>query len=398
MKIYQYHIYPTMKCSLNCQHCFIDRELISDDSRMTTEQFKEISDKYAEHFNQSSAEFAEITIIGGEPSLMPSDFFFEGIPYLREKFKSTGKKAIISIVTNLLHYNVIDKIGHLFDFVVTSYEPLRFTPFNIPHNADRKKDAWNANLDKFIESGRQISISFTTSKDVIAGGTDMFEHFLNRGISFFQINTLVPEGKILENELGDEFYSNYVPDRTDELKIPARNRKHIQLTDSKIIPDFKLESEYFIKITEWLYEKRLAGHNIDIYPIKSFIEGIKEKVVIDDISCCIDKGINTRPDGKVTGCAAEIGSRNMYSYGNIFQDSVEDLITSNEFETHLGMAQRINSNCRTCEFFQNCFGSCMLRSRFWDNRNDPDNCHGLKPYLIYLQENMERLKVLVEEQ
>ncbi len=398
MNNFQYHIYPSMKCSLNCQHCFIDKDLLSSKDVMTVEQFKVIADKYASHFKDSRADYAEITIIGGEPTLIHSDFYIEVIPYLRERFKETGKGFMVSIVTNLLHYKNLEKIKHLFDLVVTSYEPARFTSANHVASIDRKAITWENNLDKYLESGNAISISLATTQDVISAGTALLDEFLAKGVKFIQLNTIVPEGKIIENEFGNEFYENYVSGRKEELATPLRNRKKFSTENISIIPDYKSESDYFIAVTEWLYDKRKSGVDVNVYPVDSFISGVVYNTEVDDISCCINKGMNVRPDGGVTGCASEIGSKQMLSYGNIFEDDVAAIANSPIKEMHLSMAGRLDKECRKCEFLKNCHGSCMLRARFWNGKEDKVNCHGLKPYMEYIRTHQDRLVELLNNE
>ncbi|ENH6781966.1 radical SAM protein, partial [Vibrio parahaemolyticus] len=157
MNNYQYHIYPSMRCSLSCQHCFIDKSLINSKETMTEDQFKIVADKFSSHFKDSKAQFAEITIIGGEPTLIPSDFYHEVIPYLRQRFEETGKGFMVSIVTNLLHLPNLERMRDLFDLVVTSYEPARFTSANMVASIDRKKETWEKNLNIYLESGKPLS-------------------------------------------------------------------------------------------------------------------------------------------------------------------------------------------------------------------------------------------------
>ncbi|EJG0766598.1 SPASM domain-containing protein [Vibrio parahaemolyticus O5:K30] len=398
MNNYQYHIYPSMRCSLSCQHCFIDKSLINSKETMTEDQFKIVADKFSSHFKDSKAQFAEITIIGGEPTLIPSDFYHEVIPYLRQRFEETGKGFMVSIVTNLLHLPNLERMRDLFDLVVTSYEPARFTSANMVASIDRKKETWEKNLNIYLESGKPLSISLATTQDVIDAGTDLLDKFLDKGIRFIQLNTIVPEGKIIENEFGNEFYESHVSVRTDDLSIPLRNRRKIVIENAKIIPDFKSEAEYLIAVTEWLYKKRMDGIDVNVYPVNSFISGVIYNHEIDDISCCINKGMNVRFDGAITGCASEIGSKNMLSYGNIYKDNVQDIANSEAKEMHSSMGSRLDKECRKCEFLSNCYGSCMLRARFWNAKGDKANCHGLKPFMEYIRNHQERLSVLLNDE
>lgn len=395
MRFYQYHIYPTMKCSMLCRHCFIDEEVRKEKKVMTVDEFKTVVDKLSKHFKESDAEIADITIMGGEPIAISPDFYLEVMPYLIQKFTETKKIFQTRIMTNLLHYSNLNKISHLFDLVITSYEPKRFSIENLASNIERKKNIWERNFKNYIQSGRDFSISITTTKDVIDAGEDLLEDFYNKGIKFIQLNLVTPEGSILSNDLGKDYYEKHSKYRLDELSIPLRNRTIITKDNLHIIEDYDREAEYFIKITEWFYKKIKSGANISVSPIQSFIRSILKGEIIDDTSCCIDKGLCVRTDGKVSGCAAEIGNENMLSYGNLFTDSVDDIFNSTIKFNHLFMGKRLDKICLSCEFLKNCYGSCMLRSRFWDKTDPKKSCHGLKPYLTYINNNIDRLKEIV---
>lgn len=392
---FQYHIYTTMYCSLACQHCFIDSDIRADPTHMSVEEFKRVVDIYAEHFEKSDADKAEVTIIGGEPTTVKASFYLEVMPYLKEKFEATGKFFYSSIVTNFLHTKNLAKFDHMFDSIVTSYEPLRFTDYNAKNNNGKKGDIWLRNVQQWMADGKEVSVSLTTTKDVVEGGMELLDYLHEMGITNFQFNQSVPEGDFLKGLISDEDYAKHLKERKDELLEPVRNRKIFTIHEEKensVFATFDEESDYMIEMTKWYIKKRQDGHNINVYPIESFVAGLADKVVIDDIACCVNKGLNTRVDGKTTGCASEIGSKEMLSYGNIYEEDLENIVNSDVRNSYVRATKRVKRECVRCEYFKNCSGACMLRAKLWDTSNPDAECHGLRRYLKFLEGNIELIQ------
>lgn len=388
-KSFQYHIYVTMNCSLKCDHCFINDTVRKEKRPMTIEEFKRIVDAYSEHFKKSDAQKAELTIIGGEPTLLSPSFFLEAIPYLRKSFEESGKFFYISLVTNLLHFSSLRKIYPLFDYISTSYEPERFSK----EEDKNKLLVWKENVKKVRELGIELSLSVTTTSGVVRLGNDYLEEMYKLGFKKFQINLSIPEGKMLKNAIGDEVYGSYSEVRTEDFEKPVYRRKPLlNVSDSSIFPGFKREAEFMIGATEWLLDKSLTDQDVDVYPISSYCTSVFEKMVVGDIACCADMGLNARVDGQVTGCATEIGSENIFSYGNIYDDSIEDIVESRNAKLFKKNTNLTKRECLACEFYSSCEGACMLRAKLWNPRERDSECHGLKSFYEYIEKNAHRLE------
>lgn len=392
----QYQIFPTMKCSLSCQHCFIDKELIKSDQSMSIEQFKIVSEKIALHFKQSNSQYSVITIIGGEPTLLSTDYYLTAIPYLRNCFNKTNKKYFIQLVTNLLHYNKYDRIRHLFDCVATSYEPSRFSSLNASTNIKQKGITWRKNLDKCLSENHDLSIGITMTQDVIEQGTKLLDYFTQKGVKALELCLMIPSGKVVENEFGSDFYKNQNYHYKEELLIPVRSRDKIISDKLSIIPDFNAETNYLINVTEWFYKQYVNGNTeLEIFPIKDKIRAIRdmESGPVSFSDCLIKTSLHVRPDGKVSSCESNMGKCNMLSYGNMYTDSIDSIMNSEIRQKHIAMKFRLERECMSCEFLSGCHGDCMIRSKF--KKNDSNNCQGLKPYLLYLRKNIDRLSQIL---
>ncbi len=389
IKIAQYYFYPTMNCSLSCDHCFIEKEMRDDKRSMTVDEFKIVVDKYAEHFINSNIQNAEMTIMGGEPTLLDTEFYNEVVPYIREKFdnKVTGKHSFITLMTNFMHFSKLDKIADMFDFVATSYEPSRFD--------ERKFNVWKRNLTEWINDGRRVVLSFTTTPDVMDKGVELYDYFYDLGVRDFQINNAVPGGSYLEHSMSPEDYQTYLTDKNSEHLKFSRKRKRYSIS-TNMHTGFEAESAYYQLVTEWLLEKSLADKRLRVDPIHGMIADLFYDEELGDIACGSHKGFSVRTDGLVTGCAAEIGNSEPLSFGNMFTDSIEDISNSPIRAQQIFANERLPKVCLTCEFAKNCKGGCQQRSRLWDPKANVE-CHGLKTYLTYIKSNFESLKRICDE-
>ena len=388
---FQYHIYVTMGCSLSCNHCFISDEIRKNKEQLTIEKFKLIVDAYSEHFLKSDAEKAEVTILGGEPTIIHPSFFKEAIPYLREKFEGTGKFFYVSLVTNLLHYPCLSQIYGLFDYISTSYEPERFAL----ERDENKKSVWEANVKKLMSLGVELSLSVTTTSGVVSLGEKYLDTMYALGFKRFQINLSIPEGKMLENSIREEDYLQYKGERIEDILTPAYKRKPLSINiNTPIFPGFEKESKFMIAATEWLMKMKEVDPELDIYPISSYCTSLFSKTVVPDIACCANKGMNVRVDGEITGCATEIGSDNIFSYGNIFTSSVDEISNSSNAKKFIRSTKITKRECLRCKFFPSCEGGCLLRSKLWNSKDKSTECHGLRSFYQYIEDNAFKLRDL----
>lgn len=388
IKVAQYYFYPTMKCSLNCEHCFIEEDMRNDDTQMTVEQFKTVVDKFADHFARSNVQNAEMTVMGGEPSLLPAGYYEEVIPYIREKFQfeHMQKYSFITLMTNFMHVGKLKKIDHLFDFVATSFEPARFV------NDERKKDMWLKNLSEWMTEGRRVVLSFTTTADVTRTGTQLFDYFYDLGVRNFQINNAAPGGALLEHSMSNAEYQEHLESKNNQQLEIARKRKVISLNNN-IHVGFEAESEFYRQAAEWLLEKSKTDKKIRVDPIHAMIGNLMDDDELVDIACGAAKGFSVRTDGVTTGCASDIGSSNPLSLGNMFTDDIRDIENCEIRQENLSANDRIHKTCLRCEFVHNCKGGCHQRLRLWDPTSGKE-CHGLKTFLTYLRDNEETYKHL----
>ncbi|MCY9861051.1 SPASM domain-containing protein [Vibrio coralliirubri] len=377
-----------MKCNLSCQHCFLHQEVRDQKKSMTKEEFRHVVDMMATDFrNDNEASFAEVTILGGEPTLMPPSFYLENIPYLKAKFAESNKPISLTLVTNFTTTKALKRYSNLFDVVSTSYEWDRFdSQLIIKGTAGSKKQQWWNNLRDWTSEQRPIAISLATTKETIQNWREMFELLYQSGVRFFQVNLMHPDGELMKGILSTEDYQHFEQHRLDILTNPlAKLNYHYKPKDNAIMPSFEEEADFLIALTRWLDEKNDDG--LVIYPINSHKESIKSGVGNSDIACPASGAMCVTTTGEVSGCTIESGKIEMINYGNALTDSLDAIMDSETRARHIQSLSIKPIACLGCEYYYFCQGSCSFRELFWDATNEDSECHGLKSYFNYIKEN-----------
>ena len=383
-----YHIYPTMKCNLSCQHCFLHQEVRDQKQTMTTDEFRHVVDMMAEDFkNSPEAPMAEVTIIGGEPSLMPPKFYLENIPYLKEKFNETGKPISLTIVTNFTTITGLKRYAHLFDIVSTSYEWDRFDSQKmITSTINTKKQNWWKNVREWLSEDRPLAISLATTRETIDNWEEMFELLYGEGVRFFQVNLMHPDGELMKSILTKKDYEHFDQNRLSILTQPTVKHQHFYTPkDNTVWAGFEKEAGFLKSLTKWLINKEDEG--LIIYPINSHLESLKTGSGNSDIACPANGAMCVTTTGQVSGCTIESGKKDMISYGNVFKDDLQIINASPLRQSHLMSLNMKPMACLSCEYHYFCKGGCSFRELFWDSNSTGTECHGLKSYFQFLEKN-----------
>ena len=127
-----FQVNVTRDCDLRCTHCYISSDKKKASAFMSEQEFTESIFKVADYMDNdwnSARKYSrvEISVVGGEPSLMGVSFFENTMPAIKERFSHVNQKVKLSIVSNLLQKRAVT-IVKMFDHITTSYEvDSRFT-------------------------------------------------------------------------------------------------------------------------------------------------------------------------------------------------------------------------------------------------------------------------------
>ncbi len=90
----------THRCNLDCLYCYENITKKGED--MSEATFRELADLVLEH-----SDMPHITFLfhGGEPTLLPNEWYEQSMDYARQKAKACGKRVSFTMQTNLLGVN-----------------------------------------------------------------------------------------------------------------------------------------------------------------------------------------------------------------------------------------------------------------------------------------------------
>lgn len=381
-----------MKCNLDCQHCFLFSDIRKDKSIMSLDDFKTSVDKISQHFAQDqTAEFADVTIIGGEPTIVPPRFYAEAIPYIRERFEKIGKYYHISIVSNFTNISGLKKIAHLFDMVSTSYEYDRFEAQQI-ETYQNKKSTWWRNIDDWVAADLPLGVSMSLTKETSANVRAALDLLYDRGVRYFQFNYMHPDGELLKAISTEASYGKFTEIRRDHLTSDTPFKAELR-SGQTAWGGFELEAEAMRNVLDWYLEKRRAGEDVKVYPIDSHAKAIRHQTDDDGFLCPSQNALCISTSGDVTGCTIESGQSKPIIYGNIFTEDLNALAKSPERAKHINALNNVSATCFSCDYYHMCRGNCKFRNMLWSESLE-DECQGLRSYLKYLENHADEVIAL----
>jgi uncharacterized protein len=336
---------PTNQCNANCLYCSAWDP--GEKNKIMSEKTLEILFERIEEWVRHSKRTRKIKIIwhGGEPTLMPLDFFYKTID-LEKKIKEThGLEIENNIQSNLLYLDQekLEMLKRLLAFngqkrtIGTSFEPL--PGIRIIKNGDYTTE-WEKSIELLKKNNFPFGIVYVVHRRSLDEFDTLVETFLKKfpqtGIRF---NPLYREGRAL-NRACQSLY---------------------------ITP---LEwGDFLVKLYRiWDSHNKKPGWQ----PLKEMDAFHFKK---DSRACCdlagkcgtTHLGIDT--DGTVYSCGRGI-DRKYNSYGNIHQKRISEILTS---PSRMAMTNRPafleNTYCHGCKWWQYCHGGCPMDAAI-NNNND----------------------------
>ncbi|MEZ8292773.1 radical SAM protein [Vibrio splendidus] len=356
-KTFLCQINVTRACNLSCSHCYISTDKKAASKNMSEEQFLEVIDQLCTHLNNSKQyAFADIHVIGGEPTLLGVPFFESVLPLAKAKLETLNIEYKFSIVTNLLTSKAF-KVASLFDEIATSYElDTRFVNRSgvIQPQLEEK---WIANVHGMIENGTTPYITMAITKAaVVKGAKPILDYLYGIGFRKIHFGFFIPSGDGLTNI-------------------------------ATVFPAFEETSQFLIDTTEWYLERRDTEQDLWVNPVESFIDSITNNRPNDDIVCPIIPGaIDVDWNGETVTCIEAGGEVDMDSLGNVFETSISEIMRTPKYLAERRKAMTIKPNCRGCSEIKNCQQACGILHEFWTGKGE---CPGFKLFIKHIRQLVE---------
>lgn len=364
-KTFLFQVNVTRDCNLRCTHCYISTDKKVASKYMGKDQFIEVFEQIKTFLNSDHAksigyDFADIHVIGGEPTMLGIDFYQETLPVVKKILDSVGIKHKLSIVSNLLTPESVDIVS-LFDQVSTSYEvDTRFVSWKgTPKRS--LENMWGNNVKTLQHSGKNVALTMAITRPAIdLGAAEILDRFLDESFTHIHLGFFIPSG---------------------DGRINA----------GQIAPTFSATSKFLIDATDWYLSKRDENISLFVNPIESLIESIYLNKPSDDIICPIIPGaLDIDWNGETVTCIEAGGEIDMNSLGNVFDDGISNILNSGKYIRERSRAIRPQKNCIGCSEIDVCQSACGILHKQWTGKGE---CPGFKRFIEYVRHQVTENKI-----
>lgn len=349
---------PSLRCSLNCPHCYLTLDQRRNSPIMTVEQL-ELACQKVDDYYKGRPEIKRKVIVfywyGGEPTEMGQDYMLDAFNKIDNIF--TDEKGYYirhEILTSLIN---IDK-------------------------------SW---MEIFKTWGRG---HFQTSFDGLMRGKGFVRRWDKRVREAVAEGLSVSTISVVNNELMKDG-PRAVLDYLCELQIDEASFLPFMLNEQnegqkyeRYAPPMDGYSDFMIELTDYWYELKAKGVKVPYIGQMSYIVSRADLPPSANIPgqtmFLLPEGDFVLPDYK-NGYLEY-----MKPFGNIFKQSFEEIIKSPSRKDYIRKQYTRNKNieCMTCEFKNQCI------MEFWKPNRKGDDCFGAKRYVSWLTERESHEKAL----
>ena len=342
-------VIPTDSCNLNCEYCFHNDYILSDNRPfMTREILEHLMKITLPHYK-----FVNFIWHGGEPLTM-GKAFYEDVVAFQHQYNICNATIRNSVQTNMTlmdreiaEFFIKNQFG-----VSTSYDGVNNE--QLRHNTldfFKGYDIWQQN-------GGKCGMIMVVSNMNIDTLIDSYEEFKKRNINY----VMNPYTKSLY-----EYHQN-------NLIISGQQyaEKIIAFFDYwKLDENCNIKVKYFYDIISYILYKHKSKCNI---------------------TSCLGKWLCVRPDGLVTPCNRYFPDE--YSFGNILDmDNIAQAFESDGFRLLLTQAIERRKKCKQCIIFDYCSGGCNNVALVYGGveKNNNEMCIALRAIYQYISNSIERI-------
>lgn len=344
---------PSLRCKLRCPHCYLSLEQRTSSPIMTVDQLELACQKVRDYYD-SKPEIKNKVIVnywyGGEPTQMGQEYMLDAFERIDRIFpESDGYHIRHEILTALIGvdpswYDIFKTWGR--GHFQSSFDGLM--------RGDRYMMQWDKKARQAIDSGLTLStISVVNHKMVEDGPRNVLDYLCSLGV---QEASFLPF-MLNEQNKGDK-YETYAP-------------------------PMDTYSDFMIELTEYWYEKWSKGEHVPQIGQMAFIASRARgdsKYIGQNIA---GQTLFLLPEGDFVLPDYRDGYLEyMNTFGNIFEQSFEEILKSKERRQYLRrqVTGNMNPECHECSHKSHCI------MEFWKPNREGDECFGAKRYVEYVLE------------
>ena len=368
-------------CNLKCTYCFyLEKANLYPSSKLMMSD--EILEAYIKQYITSQdGQLIEFTWQGGEPTLAGLDFFKRAIKYQNQHRRD--KQINNSLQTNGTLLNdewclFLKKHNFLVGLSLDGPEIL--------HNHNRKT-ADGKNTHKMVvraiklmkKHGVEFNILTTVNTINVKEPMNVYDYYLRMGIQYVQFIPIV------------------------ERIIPIQSRKN----ESRLARPH--DDEPICALAEWSVESEPYGdflisvfnrwvrHDIGRIFIMNFEWALSSAIYGVSGTChyanTCGRAAIIEHNGDIYACDHYVYPE--YKIGNILEDDLKEVMTSNKQEVIGKMkSEGLSETCKTCDVLSLCYGGCP-KHRFNEGQNYL--CKGLKKFFTHIRPYAVEANKLIQQ-
>ena len=346
---------PSLRCSLNCPHCYLSLDQRRNSDIMTLEQFRLAASKVNEYFMATRPDKKKVIIFywyGGEPTEMGMPWFMGAFRIIDEIFSpERGYEIRHDILTSLI---TVDQSWY---DVFKSYGRGQFqTSFDGLMRGKGYMKKWDKRVREAISEGLRVSTISVVNHELFKDGPEAILDYLTElGI---QEASFLPF-MLNEQNIGDK-YEKFAPPMAQYSEfLIALNVHWIKLKDQGLNPPMIGQTCFVLSRRQLPPEANIAGQTLFLLPNGDFV----------------------LPDYKNGWLEF------MQPFGNILTQSFEEVLTSPARRAYLRRqyTRNMNEDCLQCEL-KDC---CIME--FWKENRPEDDCFGAKRFVEWVLRNETEL-------
>lgn len=193
----------TPGCNLKCTYCNVEAATPKT-PKMEISKFRQIVDLVVEN---SKSPFLGLEFHGGEPLLLPDDWYAEAVPYAKKKAKDAGKYIDLPIMTNatMLTEKRLENLLPLGVRICMSCDGPPSINDELRGGGERVKNAFNLLREKKQSKGVITVLSQSNWNRM----PEVMTWFADIGVTNFMINFLQPQGRGIGSDLlsGEQMFA-----------------------------------------------------------------------------------------------------------------------------------------------------------------------------------------------
>lgn len=339
---------PSLRCSLNCPHCYLSLEQRRNSEIMTLENLKIASQKVDDYYISKNIKNKTVVFYwyGGEPTEMGLDYLEKATNILNDIFtKEKGYVTKHTILTSLLTIDT-NVWFPFFKKYGNGHFQSSFDGLMRGKNYVRK---WEEKIKLAKENDLEVgTISVVNSELLKDGAKKTMEYLANLKVS--EVSFL----PFMWNEQNDG------------------------LAYSKYAPTMNAWDDFMIEASEYYFEKKNKG---EFVPEIGQLNFILHQASRNSMSNVAGQTLFLLPNGDFVLPDYKNGYQEyMRKFGNILEESFESVLKSKERKLYLRkqVLRDSNEECLNCEHADKCV------MEFWKQNKKNDDCFGGKRYIEWL--------------